>query len=524
MKPKMIIRIVLVVAVLLSCMGLGGYSFWRLHMVEQLRTFNLYELVPDNATIIFEADDIANLLKSIGRENKLYVSELFSLLNKQSNGRLKEVLGGFDKRANRVLVSLHESDSCMHQVVYCELGTRDFERFNSFLNVEFGSNFSSREVIYKGTKMHILPLHDNLFMTMYLTPRFFVASLQKHLVECVIDAYCNEESLIHQDDFKLVYSDKYSNTGNLLYLRSEILNIEGKNEWVNRGKWTRFDVNWNEGKLCFSAPVSDKSLMYKNPVKQISINDFLINNLPNKMLSYSYVAIPNLNSFLNDVSACCTDSLVDSERPVVNGIDSGCLSLIDNYDTGYVVSLFFMSQDSLSADPCGVLIIPLWNEVEAERHLSLYSNQVMKRGTSRRLYLQRHDSPIDLYSLPYNVLMSYFLGREGIEKSICHVCFYKGCLLMSLDTDCIISYIQTIERGEICKGIGMEQRNGYLSSSCVYAMTMHMGAIARLSNKKMNILPRFFYKHLDFFSQFTWTVQYQYINNVLYENILLSCL
>ena len=183
-----------------------------------------------------------------------------------------------------------------------------------------------------------------------------------------------------------------------------------------------------------------------------------------------------------------------------------------------------MSQDSLSADPCGVLIIPLWNEVEAERHLSLYSNQVMKRGTSRRLYLQRHDSPIDLYSLPYNVLMSYFLGREGIEKSICHVCFYKGCLLMSLDTDCIISYIQTIERGEICKGIGMEQRNGYLSSSCVYAMTMDMGAIARLSNKKMNILPRFFYKHLDFFSQFTWTVQYQYINNVLYENILLSCL
>lgn len=95
MKPKMIIRIVLVVAVLLSCMGLGGYSFWRLHMVEQLRTFNLYELVPDNATIIFEADDIANLLKSIGRENKLYVSELFSLLNKQSNGRLNTGMNRF---------------------------------------------------------------------------------------------------------------------------------------------------------------------------------------------------------------------------------------------------------------------------------------------------------------------------------------------------------------------------------------------------------------------------------------------
>ena len=86
MKLRLLIQIAVVVSIVLLCTGFGVYSFLRLNSVENRQDFNLYTLVPQDATAILETDRMADLVEDINELNSskdnhfLYVSELFCLL------------------------------------------------------------------------------------------------------------------------------------------------------------------------------------------------------------------------------------------------------------------------------------------------------------------------------------------------------------------------------------------------------------------------------------------------------------
>ena len=71
MKLRLLIQIAVVVSIVLLCTGFGVYSFLRLNSVENRQDFNLYTLVPQDATAILETDRMADLVEDINESIRI---------------------------------------------------------------------------------------------------------------------------------------------------------------------------------------------------------------------------------------------------------------------------------------------------------------------------------------------------------------------------------------------------------------------------------------------------------------------
>ena len=120
------------------------YRFWCVFFpaVEfggNQRVFNLFTLVPQDATAILETDRMADLVEDINELNCskdnhfLYVSELFVYLKKYLYTLVEDTPHGLSKQMNKMLISFHEPDTPMNQVLYCSLGSGDYELVESFV-------------------------------------------------------------------------------------------------------------------------------------------------------------------------------------------------------------------------------------------------------------------------------------------------------------------------------------------------------------------------------------------------------
>ena len=65
MKIRILIRIAVIVSIVLLCTGFGVYSFLRMNVVENRQDFNLFTLVPQDATAVLETDRMADLMEDI---------------------------------------------------------------------------------------------------------------------------------------------------------------------------------------------------------------------------------------------------------------------------------------------------------------------------------------------------------------------------------------------------------------------------------------------------------------------------
>ena len=63
MKLRTLIRIAVIVSIVLLCTGFGVYSFLRMNAVENRQDFNLFTLVPQDATAVLETDRMADLME-----------------------------------------------------------------------------------------------------------------------------------------------------------------------------------------------------------------------------------------------------------------------------------------------------------------------------------------------------------------------------------------------------------------------------------------------------------------------------
>ena len=161
MKLRLLIQIAVVVSIVLLCTGFGVYSFLRLNSVENRQDFNLYTLVPQDATAILETDRMADLVEDINELNCskdnhfLYVSELFVYLKKYLYTLVEDTPHGLSKQMNKMLISFHEPDTPMNQVLYCSLGSGDYELVESFVEKYCSSSFPSKYFDYKGEEIRI---------------------------------------------------------------------------------------------------------------------------------------------------------------------------------------------------------------------------------------------------------------------------------------------------------------------------------------------------------------------------------
>ncbi len=147
MKLRLLIRIAVIVSIVLLCTGFGVYSFLRMNAVENRQDFNLFTLVPQDATAVLETDRMADLMEDIDGlhcskdKHFLYVSELFVYLKKYFNTLVGDTPHGLSRQMNKMLISFHEPDTPLNQVLYCSLGSGDYELVESFVEKYCSSSF-----------------------------------------------------------------------------------------------------------------------------------------------------------------------------------------------------------------------------------------------------------------------------------------------------------------------------------------------------------------------------------------------
>lgn len=525
-------------SIALLCTGVGIYSFFRLNSVESRKDFNLYTLVPQSAVAVLETDRMAELVDDINelscsKDNHfLYVSELFVYLKNYLHTLLEDTPHGFSKQMNKMLVSFHEPDNPMNQVLYCSLGSGDYELVESFVRKYCSSSFPSKFFDYKGEEISIYPMPDGRFLAAYLTPNFLAVSFQKRLIEQVIDARISRNSLLEVPSFKLMHAGKNANVQATIYTRLKSVEMgkdtDGIRSRTYLGSWVEFDLKLDEDAIYCSgiSHGSDTIHTFINALRrQQPIEGFPGERLPLSTFFYNCWAISDMEMMFSFMAE--QEYAKATYSDYIKNRDEEWLGFLKTYTDGQVTSCLFHSKDTLNKYPCAVMSMPVKNQMQAERSLRSLLHTTPKEVDAPPLpqdFSQYHLYPKSrgyrFFILPRNTLLTQL---TGITESALYtyVCFYRGHLLMAPDAVSLVAYIDAMENGEVLSETPMyEESTVSLSSVYSFVMMADMEEMLHQPETYVRLMPNFFFRQANFFRNFILAFQFTCVEGTVYPNLV----
>lgn len=539
MKLRLLIQTAVVVSVVLLCTGFGVYSFLRLNSVEDRREFNLYTLVPQDAIAVLETDRMADLVGDINELNCskdnhfLYVSELFVYLKKHLYTLMEDTPHGLSRQMNKMLISFHEPDTPLNQVLYCTLGSGDYELVESFVQKYCSSTFPSRFFDYHGEEIRIYPMSDGRFLAAYLTSDFLAVSFQKRLIEHVIDARRDKKSLMHQPSFCAMHAGKHSNVAATVYVRMKAVDMgkptDGIHPQTRVGSWAEFDMKFNEDAIYCSgiSHDNDSTQTFINALRgQKPVEGFLGAYLPASTFFYDRWALSDREAVLGFTAR--QEYAKTAYSDYIKKRDEEWISFLNDYAGESVLSCLFQSGDTLNKLPCAVMCVPIKNMPAAERRLqSLLYTTPREEGAPPMPEISpdyvRYPKArrFKQYVLPRNTLLTQM---TGITESALYTfaCFYRGNLLLAPDAVSLSAYIDAIESGEVLEGTPIyEEGIGSLSPSYNFIMMVDMEEMLHQPEAYVRLIPNFFFRQAKFFRHFMIAIQFTCLEGVVYPNVVL---
>lgn len=539
MKLRLLIRIAIIVSVVLLCTGFGVYSFYRLNAVDNKKDFNLYTLVPQDAIAVLETDRMADLVEDINQLNCskdnhfLYVSELFVYLKKYLYTLVGDTPHGLSKQMNKMLISFHEPDTPLNQVLYCSLGTGDYELVESFVQKYCSSTFPSKYFDYKGEEIRIYPMVDGRFLAVYFTPDFLAVSFQKRLIEQVIDARRSKKSLMDVPAFRTMHAGKHNSVAATIYVRMKAVDM-GKNtddmySQTRLGSWAEFDMKFNEDAIYCSgiSHGTDSTQTFINALrKQKPIEGFPGEYLPSSTFFYNRWALSDMESMFGFAARQEYAKVAYSDY--IKKRDEEWMAFLKEYAGESIMSCLFQSKDTTDTLPCAVMSIPIKDSGHAERRLRhlLYATPKEEGGVpvpqaSPNYTRYPRARKYHQYVLPRNTMLTQL---TGITESALYTyaCFYRGALLLAPDAQSLSVYIDAMENGEVLDGASVYEA-GVSSLSPLYnfLMMVDMEEILNQPESYVRLIPNFFFRQAKFFKHFILAVQFTCMDGVVYPNIVL---
>ena len=540
MKLQLLIRTITMVSVILLCTGIGVYSFWYLDKEEHRQDFNLYALVPQDAVAVLETDYVERLIGDVEQlscsrdGHYLHVSELFVQLKKHLQALLKSAPHGLSKQMNRMLLSFHAPDAPLNQVLYCGLGTGDYDLVESFFNKHFSKVFPLKTFRYRGKEIYIYPMEDGLFLSVYLARHFMVASFQKRMVEQVIDTYLDKErSLLAQPDFSSAYAGKRVGASATLYVDLKAVEMgasaDSLKTYAPLAGWCEFDLQLDGDVIYFAGMCRDADTLrnsYANALLgQPPLEDFPHAYLPSTTFYYHCMAFADKKAVFRYVDSLDAVLPEDDYVRLRNREYAGFLA---DYGGESMITAFFMPESATAGRPCAVWIVPLKNELSAERRLRslLYALPRDKRlseadAPSLQHYLYYSGSRrLRAYRLPGSTLLAQFAGITAAPFPTV-ACFYGGCLLVAPDMHSLAAYVGAIEEG---KQLDIAVDTEWLETLSPSYNSLAVADLERFSGLPADYLrqvPSFFLDHADFFSHFLMAAQFTCVDGVVYPCLTL---
>lgn len=285
MQIRSVIKLGVVLSVVLFCIGIAFYGFARLSMADKENRVDIFEFVPKDCAGILETDNIDNFMHVFSQA--AYSSQLDTL---HRAGLMNDILSdlsryssaaahGLSYQMNHVVISFHRPHTAMDVVAYFRIGKEGKHQLIEAVKGKHGADFIPKKETYRGKKIEIYPLSSTRYLSVYTTDGLVVVSYQKKLIEQVIDAVKDNNSLREDSVFTSIHHTQPASFITI-YGRTPSVPFLGKESCHS---WSEYDIHLNSEVFYLSGQMKeeqadclDRMLQAVQTVPVVSESDSLL--------------------------------------------------------------------------------------------------------------------------------------------------------------------------------------------------------------------------------------------------------
>lgn len=285
MQIRSVIKLGVVLSVVLFCIGIAFYGFARLSMADKENRVDIFEFVPKDCAGILETDNIDNFMHVFSQA--AYSSQLDTL---HRAGLMNDILSdlsryssaaahGLSYQMNHVVISFHRPHTAMDVVAYFRIGKEGKHQLIEAVKGKHGADFIPKKETYRGKKIEIYPLSSTKYLSVYTTDGLVVVSYQKKLIEQVIDAVKDNNSLREDSVFTSIHHPQPASFITI-YGRTPSVPFLGKESCHS---WSEYDIHLNSEVFYLSGQMKeeqvdclDRMLQAVHTVPVVSESDSLL--------------------------------------------------------------------------------------------------------------------------------------------------------------------------------------------------------------------------------------------------------
>ena len=285
MQIRSVIKLGVVLSVVLFCIGIAFYGFARLSMADKENRVDIFEFVPKDCAGILETDNIDNFMHVFSQA--AYSSQLDTL---HRAGLMNDILSdlsryssaaahGLSYQMNHVVISFHRPHTAMDVVAYFRIGKEGKHQLIEAVKGKHGADFVPKKETYRGKKIEIYPLSSTRYLSVYTTDGLVVVSYQKKLIEQVIDAVKDNNSLREDSVFTSIHHTQPASFITI-YGRTPSVPFLGKESCHS---WSEYDIHLNSEVFYLSGQMKeeqadclDRMLQAVHTVPVVSDKDSLL--------------------------------------------------------------------------------------------------------------------------------------------------------------------------------------------------------------------------------------------------------
>ena len=285
MQIRSVIKLGVVLSVVLFCIGIAFYGFARLSMADKESRVDVFEFIPKDCAGILETDNIDNFMHVFSQA--AYSSQLDTL---HRAGLMNDILSdlsryssaaahGLSYQMNHVVISFHRPHTAMDVVAYFRIGKEGKHQLIEAVKGKHGADFVPKKETYRGKKIEIYPLSSTRYLSVYTTDGLVVVSYQKKLIEQVIDAVKDNNSLREDSVFTSIHHTQPASFITI-YGRTPSVPFLGKESCHS---WSEYDIHLNSEVFYLSGQMKeeqadclDRMLQAVHTVPVVSESDSLL--------------------------------------------------------------------------------------------------------------------------------------------------------------------------------------------------------------------------------------------------------
>lgn len=260
MQIRSVIKLGVVLSVVLFCIGIAFYGFARLSMADKENRVDIFEFVPKDCAGILETDNIDNFMHVFSQA--AYSSQLDTL---HRAGLMNDILSdlsryssaaahGLSYQMNHVVISFHRPHTPMDVVAYFRIGKEGKHQLIEAVKGKHGADFIPKKETYRGKKIEIYPLSSTRYLSVYTTDGLVVVSYQKKLIEQVIDAVKDNNSLREDSVFTSIHHTQPASFITI-YGRTPSVPFLGKESCHS---WSEYDIHLNSEVFYLSGQMKEE--------------------------------------------------------------------------------------------------------------------------------------------------------------------------------------------------------------------------------------------------------------------------